>query len=153
MSPLDYPLLGIKWDSQYYFDRCLAMGLKSSCAIFEKFSTSLEWLAVHHLKVSAVLHILDDFLFIVHSHDKCNADLSIFFSMCDFLGVPIAHAKTLGPLTTLQFAEIELDSVRQEARLPSGKIHKCRALLHQFAQKFVFAREGAAKGNGGLNRI
>ena len=41
----------------------------------------------------------------------------------------------LGPLTTLQFARIELDSVRQEARLPSEKIHKCSALLHQFAQK------------------
>ena len=64
VSPLDYPLLRIKWDNQHYFDRCLAMGLKSSCAIFEKFSTSLEWLAVHYLKVSAVLHILDDFLFI-----------------------------------------------------------------------------------------
>ena len=113
VSPLDYPLLGIKWDNQYYFDRCLAMGLKSSCAIFEKFSTSLEWLAVHHLKVSAVLHILDDFLFIVHSHDKCKADLCNFLSMCDFLGVPIAHEKTLGPHTTLQFAGIELDSVRQ----------------------------------------
>ena len=103
------------------------MGLKSSCAIFEKFSTSLEWLAVHHLKVSAVLHILDDFLFIAHSHDKCKADLGNFLSMCDLLGVPIAHEKTLGPLTTLKFAGIELDSVRQEARLPSEKIHKCRA--------------------------
>ena len=64
VSPLDYPLLHIKWDNQHYFDRCLAMGLKSSCAIFEKFSTSLEWLPVHYLKGSAVLHILDDFLFI-----------------------------------------------------------------------------------------
>ena len=42
VHPLDYPLLGIKWDNQYYFYRCLAMGLKSSCAIFEKFSSSLE---------------------------------------------------------------------------------------------------------------
>ena len=100
------------------------MRLKSSCAIFEKFSTSLEWQAVHHLKVSAVLHILDDFLFIAHSHHKCKADLCNFFSMCDFLGKPIAHEKTLGPVTTLQVAGIELDSVRQEARLPSEKIHK-----------------------------
>ena len=42
VHPLEYPLLGIKWDNQYYFDRCLAMGLKSSCAIFETFSSSLE---------------------------------------------------------------------------------------------------------------
>ena len=85
--------------------------------------------------MSAVLHILDDVLFIAHSHDKCKAYLHNFFSMCDFLGVLIAHEKTLGPHTTLQFAGIELDSVRQEARLPSEKIHKCHALLHQFAQK------------------
>ena len=26
---LDYPLLAIKWEDLYYFDRCLAMGLKS----------------------------------------------------------------------------------------------------------------------------
>ena len=36
--------------------------------------------------------------------------------MCEFLGVPIPHEKTLGPHTTLQFAGIELDSLRQEAR-------------------------------------
>ena len=35
VHPLEYPLLGIKWADLYYFDRCLAMGLKSSCAIFE----------------------------------------------------------------------------------------------------------------------
>ena len=97
------------------------MGLKSSCAIFEKFSTSLEWLAVHHLKVSAVLHILDDFLFIAHSHDKCKADLSNFLSMCDFLGVPFAHEKTLGLLTTLQFGGIELDSVRARSQVTFRK--------------------------------
>lgn len=70
VHPLEYPLLGIKWDNQYYFDRCLAMGLKSSCAIFEKFSSSLEWLATQHLHASAVIHILDDFLFIAPTKDK-----------------------------------------------------------------------------------
>ena len=135
VHPLDYPLLGIKWANRYYFDRCLAMGLKSSCAIFEKFSSSLEWLAIHHLKVAAVLHILDDFLFIAPSREKCSTDLSKFLDMCYLLGVPIAQEKTVGPETTLQFAGIELDSVRQEARLPSEKLTKCRTLLHQFHKK------------------
>ena len=49
------------------------MGLKSSCAIFEKFtSSSLEWFAMQHLHVPAVLHILDDFLFIASSRVKCS---------------------------------------------------------------------------------
>ena len=112
VHPLEYPLPGIKWDNQYYFDRCLAMGLKSSCAIFETFSSSLEWLATQHLHASAVIHILDDFLFIARTKDKCSTDLHNFLAMCKFLEVPIAHEKTVGPNTTLQFAGIELDSVR-----------------------------------------
>ena len=135
VHPLEYPLLGIKWDNQYYFDRCLAMGLKSSCAIFEKFSSSLEWLATQHLHASAVIHILDDFLFIAPTKDKCSTDLHNFLAMCKFLGVPIAHEKTVGPNTTLQFAGIELDSVRLEARLPLDKLTKSRTLLHQYYKK------------------
>ena len=80
------------------------------CALyFEAFSTSLEWLAKHFLGASGVLHILDDFLFIAESESKCRSDLSQFLTLCDYLGVPIAHGKTEGPVTTLQFAGITLD--------------------------------------------
>ena len=96
VDPLEYPLLDIKWANEFYFDRCLAMGLKSSCAIFEKFSSSLEWFAMQHLHVSAVLHILDDFLFIAPSRVKCSEDLHKFLDMCNFRGVPIAQEKKSG---------------------------------------------------------
>ena len=55
--------------------------------------------------------------------------------MCEFLGVPIPHEKTLGPHTTLQFAGIELDSLGKKPGYPQKKTHKRRALLYQFAQK------------------
>jgi len=64
---------------------------------------------MQHLQVSAVLHILDNFLFIAPSRVKCGEDLHKFLDMCSFLGVPIAQEKTVGPNTTLQFAGIELD--------------------------------------------
>ena len=63
------------------------------------------------------------------------ADLHNFLAMCKLLGVPIAHEKTVGPNTTLQFAGIELDSVRLEARLPLDKLAKSRTLLHQYYKK------------------
>jgi len=132
---LDYQLLGIKWEDQYYFDRCLAMGLKSSCQTFDCLSSALEWVAKCTLRVSAVLHILDDFLFILPTREQCATDLKNFLNMCDFLGVPIVHEKTAGPDTVLQFTGIELDSVKQEARLPLEKLHKCRALLYQFFRR------------------
>ena len=49
------------------------------------------------LWASGVLHILDDFLFIADSQDKCHTDLTNFPSICEYLGVPIAQEKTVGP--------------------------------------------------------
>ena len=40
IHPADYSLLGMNLDNLYYFDRCLPMGLSSSCNIFEAFSTA-----------------------------------------------------------------------------------------------------------------
>ena len=135
IHPNDYPLLGMKWENLYYFDRCLPMGCSSSCAIFEAFSTALEWLAFHRLGASGVLHILDDFLFIAESEEKCQADLHSFLNLCEYLGVPIAEEKTVGPHTVLQFAGITLDTVKQEARLPDEKLQKCYMLLHDFYKR------------------
>ncbi|XP_068749266.1 uncharacterized protein [Montipora capricornis] len=135
IHPNDFALLGMKWQNSYYFDRCLPMGCSSSCAIFEAFSTALEWLAINRLGASGVLHILDDFLFIADSQDNCHADLTNFLGMCEYLGVPIAQEKTVGPDTTLQFAGITLDSVMQEARLPVDKLQKCRMLLRTFYKR------------------
>ena len=50
----DFPLLGMKWDNQFYYDVCLPMGLSSSCAIFEAFSSSLEWISVCTVSVLPV---------------------------------------------------------------------------------------------------
>ena len=61
----DYFLLGLKWDNTYYFDRCLAMGLSSSCAIFEAFSTALEWLSINYLGACASIPYFRRFF--VHS--------------------------------------------------------------------------------------
>ena len=118
IHPNDYPLLAMKWENLHYFDRCLPMGCSSSCALFEAFRTALEWLALHRLGASGVLHILDDFLFIAESEEKCQADLNSFLNLCEYLGVPMAEEKTVDPHTVLQFAGITLDTVKQEDRLP-----------------------------------
>ena len=92
IHPADYSLLGLKWD-MYYFDRCLVMGLSSSCAIFEAFSAVLKWLSINHLGACAALHILDDFLFVAQSKGQSECDLDNFILMCNYLGVPLAPEK------------------------------------------------------------
>ena len=127
----DYFLLGMKWDHMSYFDRCLAMGLRYSCAIFVAFSTSLEWISIHFLRACSVLHIVDDFLFIAPTKDQCKR----FVMVCNHLGVPLAPDKTVGWDSALQLTGITLDSVRMEARLPEEKLQKCRNLLTDFLSR------------------
>ena len=66
IHPTDFELLGMKWNNLYCYDQALPMGCSTSCSIFESFSTALEGIAKSHLRASAVLHILDDFLFIAY---------------------------------------------------------------------------------------
>lgn len=135
IHPTDYPLLCIHWNDLYYFDGILAMGLSSSCAIFEFFSTALEWLYVNHVGACAILHILDDFLFIAKTGDQCHRDLKNFILMCNRTGVPLAPEKTVGPEMVLQFAGITFDSILFEDRLPNDKLLQCRLMLRNFYRR------------------
>ena len=135
LHPRDFDLLGLEWEGKFYFDRCLPMGCSSSCNIFETFSTALEWIASTKLQASAVIHILDDFLFLAPSRDQCHRDLDNFIKLCSDVGVPIADEKTVGPATCLQFAGITLDTINMHARLPEDKLERCRGLLTEFYNK------------------
>lgn len=131
VHPDDHELLGIQFNGDFYYDKCLPMGCSISCSIFETFSTALQWIACTKFGVPAMLHILDDFLFLGSPDSSiCKLALHQFMSMCDVLGVPIKGEKTEGPSTTLIFLGIELDTVNMEARLPEEKIVKIQNALH-----------------------
>ena len=131
VHPSNYHLLGFTWRDKYYYDRCLPMGCSSSCYIFEAFSTALEWAIRQRLNNVAVLHILDDFLFIASSAAECGKALKIFEELCEELGVPLAPEKTLGPLQAMSFAGIYLDSIDMSASLPEDKVIKFMGYIDQ----------------------
>ena len=135
VHPSDYHLLGIKWREKYYYDLCLPMGCSSSCNLFERFSTSLEWIAKNRLNIQCVAHVLDDFLFVTKSLPEGHSALKKFKALCDILGVPLVDDKTVGPLQVLAFVGFELDTLLMEARLPQDKLVKCRDLIKVFLAK------------------
>ena len=130
VNPTDYPLLGFKWKGSFYYDKCLPMGCASSCAIFEKLSTALEWIISQESQDVAILHILDDFLFISNTYQTVHNTLINFQKICQEVGVPLAPDKTVGPTTVLDFAGIRLDSVDLSASLPPDKILKFSQALN-----------------------
>jgi hypothetical protein len=134
ICPEDYDLLGKKWKGVYYYDRCMPMGCSSSCKTFEAFSTAVEWIAREKLLIDWILHLLDDFLIVASLHQLCKKQLELFLKACDYLGIPMAPDKTVGPSTSLSFAGIELDTIKMEARLPLDKLEKATNLISEFLQ-------------------
>lgn len=126
LHPSQFHLTGFKWRGKYYYDKCLPMGSSSSCKIFETFSSALLWILINKYEITSVVKILDDFLFVETSHTLCRRNLFTFLAMCEYLGVPVEHKKTVGPDTIIIFVGIELDSVNMLARLPQDKLIKYR---------------------------
>lgn len=56
IHPGDFDLQGFKFKNQFYFDKCLPMGCSISCAIFEKFSTFLQWVVKEKAGLSTLEH-------------------------------------------------------------------------------------------------
>ena len=125
LHPDSYHLTGMYWEGMYYHYKCLPMGSSYSCALFERFSSALEWIAHTKFHITYIRHVLDDFCMVNTTQALCQRDLRCFQLMCFQLGVPLAPEKTCGPATVLPFLGIELDTVALEARMPMDKVNKC----------------------------
>ena len=111
LHPHQYNLLGFKFNGNYYYDKMLCMGASSSCRIFEQFSDAILWILCYKFFITSVVKVLDDFLFIQPSYQRCKRDLITFLHLCKELNVPIAHHKTEGPLNIITFLGKELDTL------------------------------------------
>jgi hypothetical protein len=136
ICPQDRHLLGFMYEGNFYFDKCLPMGCRTSCAIFESFSKALHWIATHKLNIQGVTHILDDFIFIgpPQSSETSN-NLQAFLDMCDECNIPIKESKTVLATTCISAHGIEVDSIKMEARLPQDKLTRARDLLILYTNK------------------
>ena len=122
VRPADWHLLGIYWDSQYYYDRVLPFGLHSAPVIFNKFADSLQWILQHTCHLPHVLHYLGDFLDIAGPNQElAETHHDFILDMLKYLHVPVAPEKIEGPATCLTFLGIELDTVALEMWLPLEK--------------------------------
>lgn len=128
----DWPLLGFKWEDQWYYERVLPFGLRSSCRLWELVAAALHFFFQHMLGVTiphSVIHYVDDFLFVLHPDLSAARRMLVGTqALCLRLGVPLAHDKTEGPTTCLTFLGIELDTVAMEARLPAQRLKDLQEL-------------------------
>ena len=136
IHPDDRPLLGMMWRGQYFVDMVLPFGLRSAPFIFTAIADLVEWILVHNYSVNFLRHYLDDFLTLgPPASPVCYNNLQTCVQLCKSLGLPLHPDKLEGPATCLTILGIELDSEKLQARLPTDKRDRIKALLDEWSLK------------------
>ena len=135
IHPSDRRLLGMSWNGQLYIDTVLLFGLRSAPKVFSAVADAVEWVALQ-FGVSILLHYLDDFLTMGKANtSECKRNLELLIELCNKLGLPLKWQKREGPVTTLIFLGILIDTQRMELRLPDEKLRELKSLISKWLSK------------------
>jgi hypothetical protein len=135
VRPEDWHLLGFKWLDEYYYERVLPFGLRSSCRLWDIFAEALHYFFEKHLGIDVVIHYVDDFLFVVEGLPRAQDFLRRAERLCAKLGVPFAKEKTEGPALDLVFLGLHLDTYKMEASLPPQRLADLRLLVEDWKHR------------------
>ena len=123
---------GIKWDKRYYFYHRLCFGCRSSPKRFNDLSIAVCWIAKNNYHIEDIIHLLDDFLTVDKNIEFGYRSKAVLTMLFKKLGMPLNLKKTIGPVTTLEYLGIILDSMKMEARLPPDKVLRLKQMLMEF---------------------
>lgn len=132
IHPQDFSLLGMHLDGQFFIDKALPFGCSFSCALFEKFSTFLEWCVREASHNDNIIHYLDDFCGGSQSQTGAQQLLSAVLSTFEEIGVPVATDKVEGPSTCLKFLGLEVDTANLQVKIPEDKLSEIKRLVNEF---------------------
>jgi len=122
----DSQLLGMQREGKLYV---LPFGLQSAPIIFSVVADKLEWI-MGQKGASWVGHYLDDFVTIEPAgSDKRQRNMAIMEHTCKDTGLSIEYTKTIGPVSTITFLGMELDTEAGVIRLPQDKLCNLQELL------------------------
>ncbi|MGB9152461.1 MAG: reverse transcriptase domain-containing protein, partial [Alphaproteobacteria bacterium] len=134
VRPADFALLGLHWEGKFYFDKTLPFGLSSSCAIWERYATAAEWAVLHNTSVRRLCHYIDDFL-LISDKKAAASELKQLLDLFRRLGLPVSMEKLEGPVTSLIFLGIQVDSLSMTASLSSDRLKQLQEQAEVWATR------------------
>ena len=124
-------LLGFTFQGKYYINSSLPFGAASSCTIFEKVASALQWIVRNKTARMLISHFLDDFPLLGTSNDDVSYFIMQFYRIMEQIGMPVVKEKTLGPTDLLEYLGLILNFVAQCLEIPEKKRVKCLTLVQR----------------------
>ena len=141
VRPADWPLLGLQWQDQLYFDIVMQFGLASATAIFEWFSSAAEFIATKVLVIRALVHYVDDFMNMETTHGACQQQLDSLLALFAELGIPVSPKKIELPSQSMIFLGILFNSIDMTISLDESRVADIKAMLAEWTTRRSASKE------------
>ena len=135
ISSLDLHLLGFTLENEYYINNSMVFRARSSCRIFETFTTAMEWALIQRSGWCTCTHYLDDFFLARGTYPECAEFMDTFQGLCDYIGAQLSPVKTEEPYTKLTFLRLQVNTVLQEVSIPNRKLHEALDMIRSALNK------------------
>ena len=121
------------WEGNYYVDLVLPFGLRSSGAIFNHFAGLVRWILIHHYHINNIVNYSDDFFAVLSKElNLAKPQLAIIIQAFNDLRIPLATDKIEGPVTSLIYLGIIINSLLMTIEVPEEKLNEATAKLYKW---------------------
>ena len=145
VRPQDFELLGSTFSrfnpvtnaycKEYYYDRVLQFGARSSPKLFNDFATAAEFI-MHTNGATYAEHYLDDYITMgTANSSECADNLQIMIDTCGDLGFSLNPNKLCHPSTVMEYLGIVLDTDLFQARISSERLTEVLTELYEWRHR------------------
>ena len=123
VAEADRRFLGVKLENEFFIDLTLSLGGRSAAKIFNTFGDVVAFAVEQGCSATTFNHYLDDFLGCSPptQHDRAQADFEAVQNLLQWLGIPLAAKKLIGPTTSLPFLGFQIDTCAMTVSLTDEK--------------------------------
>lgn len=132
VDPLDFPLLGLQVDEQYYLDLCPSFRCRSSSTACQRTSNALSY--TMGKAGCAILAYLDDYASCAPSKDIAMQQYDLFTTTAQELALKLAKEKCHPPTTSMEWLGFYVNSISMNISIPAKKLQEvldeCSRWIH-----------------------
>ena len=137
-----------------FFDSRAPFGARSAPFIFETLAQAIRKITKNVFGIELSSSYLDDTLILATSADTADRDLRVFIATLEILGMHVNRKKSSTSSAEIcTFLGIELDSIKQEARMPQARMVKLDALMKEWVKRETCTRLELEKLAGVLHHF
>ena len=151
ICPLDYPLLGFKWDNAYYVDTCVPFGSRNGSFQCQSTTNAIAYMLRKDSNIDIVNYIDD--LVSAALPEVAYDQFTCTRSLLSDLGLQEADSKLCPPSTSLEFLGITCDTDTLTLSIPPAKVNEILQLLRKWQCKTTATKHQLQSLLGKLHHI